>query len=545
MPEGAPTARPRVASRLATTLLALLLAALAGCGGSADDGILHRGIGPEPATLDPQVANTTQAFTPLRDLFEGLVAFSADGELVPAAAAGHEVSADYLVYTFTLREDGRWSNGEPVTAEDFVYSLRRLVDPATAAFYAKHLGAIENADEIVAGRLPPAELGVRALADGRLEIRLAYPQAYFLQLLAMPGAYPLHRASVEQHGRDFTRPGLLVSNGAYRLADRQLGSWIELERNPHYRDAADVAIERVRHHVTAEESAELYRYRAGELHVTQNVPPEAIAQLRAERPDELRIARFLGTYFYGFNLETAKLGEQPTLRRALSMAIDRETLTDKVIGRGELPAWGWVPPGVINYEPRRFNYADMPRDERHATARRLYREAGYGPDNPLEIEIRYNTAETHEQIALAVQAMWRDVLGFEATLVNEEFRVLVSNILEGSNTEIWRLSWNGDYPDATSFLSIFESADPSNLTGYANASFDALMKSAAQQTDPERRRLFLEEAEKTMLEDHPVIPLYFAVSKHLVSPRVAGWRDNVLDIHYSRDLRLRDPNDDN
>ncbi|MCB1845403.1 MAG: peptide ABC transporter substrate-binding protein, partial [Halioglobus sp.] len=366
---------------------------------------------------------------------------------------------------------------------------------------------------------------------------------YFISQLALPAAFPVHARSIAEHGDGFARAGKLISNGAYQLTSWELGSFIELTRNPYYWNNANTDIDRVRHHVTVEASAELYRYRAGELDITAVVPPEAYAQLARDRPDELRVAPFLGTYFYGFNLTGAKLRDNPKLRQALSMAIDRDVLTEKVTARGEKPAWGWVPPGVYNYESQRFSYADMPRAERHRMAQKLYREAGYGPENPLQIEVRYNTAETHERLALAVQSMWRDVLGFEATLINEEFRVLVANIHAMQLTEVFRLSWNGDYNDAYSFLSIFESGNPSNLTGYSNPEFDGLMQKAAEQVDAQSRRIYLEEAEREMLDDHPVVPLYFHVSKHLVNPRVRGWQDNVLDFHYSQHLSLRDSND--
>lgn len=531
-------------SFLCTLALVAALLLAGACSQSQDTSILNRGVGPEPESLDPHHARTTQAHIVLRDLFEGLTSYSADGQLVPAAAERWEISDDGLTYTFWLRPDARWSNNDPLTAEDFVYSFRRLVDPATAAFYAEHLIAIENAGDIVSGDEEPATLGVRAAGPQQLVVQLEYPVPYFLSLLALPSASPVHAGSVAEHGGSFARAGNLVSNGAYQLDAWELGAFIELSRNPLYWNVTNTRIGKVRFHVTVEPAAELNRYRAGELEVTSTVPSEAYAQIARDRPQELRVAPFLGTYFYGLNLEQPKLGENPALRKALSMAIDRDVLTEKVTARGEQPAYSWVPPGVFNYEPARFSYASLPRAERHEQARRSYAEAGYSDDNPLDIEIRYNTAETHERIALAVQAMWRDVLGFEAKLVNEEFRVLVANIREGSNTEVFRLSWNGDYNDANSFLSMFETGNPSNLTNYSNPSFDALVKSAAEQTEPLRRRLFLEEAEHVLLDDHPVIPLYYHVSKHLVSPRVSGWQDNVLDFHYSQHLSLSEPIDD-
>ena len=529
-----------------TGVLAILagLLLLAACTEPGTQSVLDRGVGPEPESLDPHRSRTAQSHTVLRDLFEGLVRYSPDGKLIPAAAERWDVSDDGLTYTFRLRSDARWSNNDAVTADDFVFSFRRLVDPATAAFYAEHLIAIEHAKDIVNGEREPDELGVRAAAPDQLVVQLAYPVPYFLSLLALPSASPVHAPSVTQHGDAFARPGTLITNGAYQLQDWELGAFIELTRNPYYWDNDNTAIDSVRFHVTVEPGAELNRYRAGELDITSTVASEAYAQVAKQRPDELRVAPFLGTYFYGLNLSKAKLRDKPALRRALSMALDRDGLTEKVTARGEQPAFSWVPPGVLNYQPARFAYADMPREERHAMAQRLYREAGFGPELPLELEIRYNTAETHERIALAVQSMWREVLGFEATLVNEEFRVLVANIREGSRTEVFRLSWNGDYNDANSFLSMFESGNPSNLPGYSNPSFDALLESAAQQTDPDRRRMFLEEAERVLLDDHPVIPLYYHVSKHLVSPKVDGWQDNVLDFHYSQHLSFRDSQND-
>jgi len=220
------------------------------------------------------------------------------------------------------------------------------------------------------------------------------------------------------------------------------------------------------------------------------------------------------------------------------MAVDRDVLVASVTGRGEAPAYSWVPPGVDNYEPRRFNYAEENQDERNTHARRLLQEAGYGPNNPLKFELRYNTSDTQQKIAVAVQSMWRNVLGAEATLVNEEFQVLLANMRAAEITQVFRSSWIGDYNDAHTFLSIMQSGNASNMPGYASDEFDALMERAAEQVEPKSRRLYMEEAERVLLADHPVIPLYFYVSKHLVSPDIVGWGDNVLDYHYSQHLSL-------
>jgi ABC-type oligopeptide transport system substrate-binding subunit len=250
------------------------------------------------------------------------------------------------------------------------------------------------------------------------------------------------------------------------------------------------------------------------------------------------VAPYLGVYYYGLNLTREPFKDNAKLREALSMAIDREILTEKITKRGEAPAYSWVPPGVDNYQAIRAPYADMNDDERYSTARRVYKESGYDKNNPLEVEIRYNTSETHQRIALAVQSMWREVLGFEATLINEEWQVLLSNMRAREVTQVFRSAWNGDYNDAHTFLQVMLGGNTANMTGYASEKYDSLMQRAAEQTDLGRRQLYLEEAERVLLADHPVIPLYFYVSKHLVSPRVGGWGDNVLDYHYSQHLSI-------
>lgn len=500
--------------------------------------VLRRGNGPEPESLDPHKARTIQAADVLRDIGEGLVGYSSSGELISAAAEKWEISEDGRQYDFWLRPEARWSNGETVTAEQFVISYRRLVDPATAAFYVQSVADIENAADIIAGSKPPESLGAEAPEATHLRVRLTNATPYFLSLLTHPSTFPIHPGSIEQHGDAFAKAGNLLSNGAYKLDAWEPGSVIRLSRNENYWNNAGTAIDKVHHYVTPEPHVELNRYRAGELDMTATVPPEAFAAVRKERPDELRVAPYLGVYYYGLNLTREPFKDNPKLRQALSMAIDREDLTEKITRRGEAPAYSWVPPGVDNYEAIRAPYAGMSTDERHAAAQRLYKESGYDVDNPLEVEIRYNTSETHQRIALAVQSMWRQTLGFEATLINEEFQVLLSNMRAKQVTQVFRSAWNGDYNDAHTFLQVFLSGNPSNMTGYSSEKFDSLMQRAAEQTDLGRRRLYLEEAERVLLTENPIIPLYFYVSKHLVSPRIRGWGDNVLDYHYSQHLSI-------
>jgi oligopeptide transport system substrate-binding protein len=523
-------------------LLLFVVLSLTACSGGSDGttplATLERGLPSDPETLDPQKARSTQAAEVLRDIGEGLLGYTATGELVPAAAASWEISEDGLSYTFHLRPEARWSNGDPVTAGDFVLGMLRLVDPATAAFYAQMIGAIDNASAIVTGEQPPDALGVTAVDPHTLRVQLTRPTPYLLALLTHPSTFPAHPGSLETHGDGFARPGRLVTNGAYRLDAWVPGSLVSLRRNEHYWNNAATAIDAVNYHVLVQDTSELNRYRAGELHITSTVPPDSFAQVKAEYGDQLRIAPYLGVYYYGFNLTKPPFKDNPLLRQALSMAVDREQLALSVTGRGEAPAYSWVPAGVQNYEPPLMSFSALSKTDRETLARRLYKEAGYGEDKPLRVELRYNTSDTNRKIAVAIQSMWAEVLGVETTLINEEFQVLLANMRDAEVTQVFRSSWLGDYNDAHTFLSVLLADSAANMPRYANREFDSLMSRAAEQVDLARRRLYLEEAERIMLADHPVIPLYFFVSKHLVSPAVSGWGDNVLDYHYSQHLSL-------
>jgi len=501
-----------------------------------NDSTLHRGLGTDPESLDAQKARSVQSANVLRDIGEGLLAYSADGQLAPAAAERWEIADDGLTYTFTIRADACWSNGEPLTAKHFVLGLRRLVNPANAAFYANTITDIVNAEAIIAGDMSVNQLGVEAIDAQTLRIELTQPVPYLLSLLTHPSTFPAHSKLGNVDTANAARTPL--SNGAYKLLSWEPGSLLRLQRNEHYWNNAATAVDLVHYHVIVEETVELNRYRAGELHTTDNVPPENFAAIKEQHGDELRISRYLGTYYFGFNLMRPPFKNNLQLRQALSMAMDRDVLVEKITGRGESAAYSWVPPGIDNYAPPQLSYTNLEQKERNAIARSLYQQAGYSDENPVQVELRYNTSDTQRRIALAVQSMWREALGFEATLVGEEFQVLLTNIREAQITEIFRGSWIGDYNDASTFLNLLLSGNPANMMGYASAEYDSLMQRAAAQIEPDRRRLYLEEAERALLADHAIMPVYFYVSKHLVRPEVHGWEDNVLDYHYSQHLSL-------
>lgn len=523
-------------------LLAASAAGLVGCGRDAGSTqaqrVFVRGNGPDPDSLDPHKARSWEAMVVLRDLFECLTRLDAQAASVPAAAESWTVSDDGLVYVFRLRENLKWSNGEPVIAEDFAAGMRRLVDPATASQYAQVIDVILNAPEIVAGKKPAAELGVAASDARTLTITLATPAPYLPGLLAHPSTGPLHRPSLEKLGERFARAGDQVSNGAFVLAEWLQGSYIRAARNPHYWNAAAVKLDAVKYAQIPDENAELRAYRAGELHSTAVVPRGQFDFIKQNLASELHISPQLSIYYFGFNLDRP-LFKNRDLRRALSLVVDRQRLADSVLRVGELPAHSWVPPGVYNYSAQAFDYAQRSMTERIAEARTLLARAGYSREKPLKFELRYNTGEVHAKVAVAVASMWKEALGVEVALAAVEFRSLMQDV-DRRDVDVFRLSWIGDYNDPYTFLQYLKSDFGINLPRYQSERYDALLDEGARQVDVSRRRALLEEAERVMLADHPLIPLYFYVNKHLVKPEVVGWYDNVMNVVYSQDLSLKE-----
>lgn len=523
-------------------LLAASAASLVGCGressSSGTQAVLVRGNGPDPDSLDPHKARSWEAMVVLRDLFECLTRLDANAATVPAAAESWTVTDDGLVYVFRLRENLRWSNGEPLVADDFAAGMRRLVDPATASQYAQVIDVVLNASDIVAGKKPATELGIAATDARTLTITLATPAPYLPGLMAHPSTAPLHRPSLEKLGDRFARAGEQVSNGAFVLAEWLQGSYILAKRNAHYWNAAAVKLDAVKYAQIADENAELRAYRAGELHCTAVVPRGQFDFIKENLAAELHIAPQLSIYYYGFNLDRP-LFKDLKVRRALSLVIDRERLATSVLRVGELPAYSWVPPGVFNYASQEFDYARTSIDDRYNEARRLLAEAGYSRSKPLKFELRYNTGEVHSKIAVAVASMWKEALGVEASLAAVEFRSLMQDV-DRRDVDLFRLSWIGDYNDPYTFLQYLKSDFGINLPHYKSKQYDSLLDEGARQVDVARRRDFLEQAERMMLAEHPVIPLYFYVNKHLVKPELVGWYDNVMNVVYSQDLSLKD-----
>jgi oligopeptide transport system substrate-binding protein len=374
--------------------------------------------------------------------------------------------------------------------------------------------------------------------DTTLIIELTAPAAYLPSLLSHPSTCPVHRLTLTQHPAELAKPGVMVSDGAFVLKEWVQGSHILAVRNHHYWNDAATHLEAVKYLLIPDENAELTRYRAGGLHTTYVVPRGQFDWIRANLADQLHIAPQLDTYYYGFNLDKPPFKDNPGLRRALSLVIDRDKLVERVLRVGELAAYGWIPPGVNNYTSQSLDYRNTPIPERIAEARRLYAQAGYSAERPLRFELRYNAGEVHNKVAVAVASMWKDALGVEARLTAVEFKSLLQDIDNGA-VEVFRSSWLGDYNDAYTFAQYFKSSFGINLPRYRSAEYDSLVNQAAVEVDAAKRRELLQSAERLMLRDHPLMPIYFYVNKHLVKPEVEGWYDNVMNVVYSKDLALR------
>jgi oligopeptide transport system substrate-binding protein len=523
-------------ARWRVALSALLI--LHGCGGSPNpatptDAILRRGLSSEPASLDPCAAADNYSVQVIQDLYEGLVQTGPDGEILPAVASSWVMDGPGTTYTFQLRPNARWSNGQPVRAKDFVFAWQRVVDPKAGSLVSNDLRLIAGAAAIIAGKSPPASLGVEAASDTELVVHLDQPAPYFLQLLTHSSTFPVFSdATAKSH-----QANTWVSNGAYVLSEWRPGSRLDLVKNDRYWDANDVHLAKVQYLIATDQYAQYAQYRAGQLDFTDTIPANAIAAQRAEHPSEVVIAPYSAVAYYGLNMTAHPLAENAKLRQALAMSIDRRRLVDG-LAAGQVPAFAIVPPGIWNYDSLPLQWSGLPDAERIAQAKQLYKEAGYSPAAPLHLRLLLNSNPSIKQTATLVAAMWREQLGVETTLTDEEFKVFLESRRDKKRWDVLRLSWNADYNDASNFLDIFRSASANNDTGYANPKFDALMDVATSTADKDARRELLESAEKILLADYTAIPLYFFVSKHLVKPYVLGFKPNPFDRIRSQSISL-------
>lgn len=522
-------------------ILAMSALLLAGCGKAqrqtaadraAQEGILLLGNGTEPKGLDPHTVTGVSEHNLISSLLEGLVAEDPQTlKPVPGGAESWDVSADGLTYTFHLRENAKWSNDDPVVASDFVFSFQRILSPGLAAEYAYMLYPLTNAKEFNEGKLTDfTQVGAKAVDDHTLVLSLHDPVPYFFQLLNHYSWWPVHPATILKFGAidnpqtPWTQPGNYVGNGPFVLKSWQTNQKIVVARNPLYWDAATVKLNGIEFLAIDDTETEERAFRNGQLHVTYSVPLHRIEFYQKKEPDLLRITPYLGTYFYRLNC-TRKPLDDARVRRALAMTINREQICRAILKADQLPAYCLTPPNTGGYVCEAKLAEDL------AEAKRLLAEAGY-PDGQgfPELRLLYNTSEAHKVIAEAIQQMWKTSLGIQISLDNQEWKVYLDS-MRRMDYDIVRASWIGDYDDPNTFLDMWVTDGGNNRTGWSNADYDRLIEAASRERDPAARFQRVQEAEALLVDEMPILPIYFYVRTTLIRPQVQGWYPTFLDHH--------------
>jgi oligopeptide transport system substrate-binding protein len=495
-----------------------------------------RHIKDEPASLDPLKAVGLPEIQVIRDLFEGLTNQDAQGKIVPGVAQSWS-SSDNKTWVFTLRNNARWSNGDPVTAQDFVYSWQRLVDPKNSSAFAWFAGlsGIQNAAAITKGEMTPDKLGVVAQSKNQLKVTLDRPVPWFPALVANVALFPVPQKIIAQQGDSWTSPGKLVSNGAYQLSERVVNEKIVLTRNPHYWDDAHSVLTKVTFVPINEESSATKRYRSNDIDITESFPKNMYALLKKTLPGEVYTPDQLGTYYYAFNTQKGPTADV-RVRKALSWSIDRKVIAEKVLGTGEKPAWHFTPDVTAGFKPLPTFMQQHDQNSLNAQAKSLLAAAGYGPGKPLKLKLLYNTSESHQKIAIAVASMWKKNLGVDVTLENQEWKTYIDSRNSG-NFDVIRASWVGDYNEPSTFLNLLTSGNSSNIARFNNADYDAVIAKASRETTDQVRNSDYNRAEQILAEQAPIAPIYQYTNGRLIKPWVKGYPiTNPEDVAYSREL---------
>ncbi|HHG8623550.1 TPA: ABC transporter substrate-binding protein [Raoultella ornithinolytica] len=499
---------------------------------------LVRNNGSEPASLDPHKVESDVEFNIISDLFEGLVSVSPAGEIQPRLAEKWE-NKENTVWTFHLRPGITWSDGTAITAQDIVWSWQRLVSPLTASPYSSYPGNmhIVNAKEIAEGKKAPETLGVKAVDDATLEVTLTQPNAAFLAMLAHPSLVPIDKVLVNRFGEQWTKPEHIVTSGPYKLSAWVVNERIVAERNPRYWDNEHTVINKVTWLPIHSEAADVNRYKAGEIDIVYTVPINQFAQLKKTMGDQLNVSPQLATYYYEFNTTRPPFND-PRVRLALNMALDKDIIAEKVLGQGQRPAWLISQPDIGGVKLQNPEYASWPREKRIAEAKKLLSEAGYSDSHPLVFNLLYNTSESHQRVAIAASSMWKKNLGVEAKLQNQEWKTMLDT-MHTHNFDAVRYAWIADYDDAATFLNNFRTGDSENTSQYSNPAYDEALKNAAKASDGVTRGKYYQQAEDLLEKDVPAVPVYHYVRTHLVKPWVGGFTPDKLGYYFTKDMYIK------
>jgi oligopeptide transport system substrate-binding protein len=504
---------------------------------ASDQSFTYRVLDDYPS-LDPQLIQDVEGAAVARDLFEGLMNEDAEGNIIPGVATGFTVSDDGLTYTFTLRPEAVWSDGVQVTAQHFVDGIRRAADPATASEYAWFLevAGILNAGAVTAGEMPLDQLGARAIDDTTLEITIDAPRPYFPQTSTFPTLFPARLDKITEHGANWMDPANIVVNGAFTLQEYTPAERLVRVRNPSYWNNDATILETVTALIIPDENAALTRYLAGELDMT-DVPAGQFPRLAEEYPDQAISFPNSCSYYYIFNLAESgpEAFKDVRVRQALSLAVDRDVIVENVLAGGQKPAYTFTHWAIPGWETPAIPAATMTQEERNAMAVSLLAEAGYGPDNPLAFEMIYNTSDSHAAIAVAMSQMWKQTLGVEATMANQEWATFLDT-RSTQSYELARGAWCADYAEPSTYLDLYTTSSGYNDGKYSNAQVDALMAEAKLAADP---MPLYQQVEEIAAADAAIIPIYHYASVRMMSPTLENWpTENLLQNWYSRDLYI-------
>jgi oligopeptide transport system substrate-binding protein len=501
------------------------------------NGTLRRGLPGDPRTLDPQLADDQFSLQVVRDLYEGLTAEDSSGRIVPGIAASWTVDQTGTVYVFNLRRDAKWSNGAPLTAKEFVDGLRRAVQPETGSGDAVLLSVVKGATDITSGHKNASELGVAAIDESTVRIELEHPAPFILQILSQPIAAPSYEGAPLVVKEESSKKNLGPYDGPYVLSSRVPGSFIDLTRNGNYWNASRVAIEKVRYVNVESEATELHEYIAGELDMTFTLPLADFKRISEQLGPQVQIDTTLGTTFLALNLANPDLRDHD-LREALSIAVDRDAIAQHVLP-GVQPAYTLVASGSNGYTPPKYEWMDWDRAHQLSFAKSLYARAGYSEKKPLRVRLYSASGETNQRVMIAVAGSWKQNLGVVSELISEEFRVFLVGRKDKNRWDVERVRWDADYDDPSSFLDVLAPGSNENDSGYDNPRFSELVRQATVEPRPSVRLDYLRSAEESMLNDYPIIPIYFVRSRRLVKPYVGGAQINPMDRTYSKNLFWR------
>ncbi|MEE3877619.1 MULTISPECIES: ABC transporter substrate-binding protein [Vibrio] len=505
----------------------------------AAEQVLVRANDAEAATLDPAKAEGMPEMHILRDLFEGLVIQDRDGNIVPGVAQSWETK-DNQTFVFHLRKDAKWSNGDPVTADDFVYALRRAVDPQLASpnVWYLEMTSIKNIVDVAEGKLPVEELGVKALDKYTLRFELESKVPYFVAMTGHTSMMPVHKSTVEQGGKPWSDPKQFVGNGAFVLDKWVVNERIELKKNPNYWDADNTHLTNVTYIPFENQNASINRYVVGEVDITSDVPTHMAQKLEQEYQDAYTVVPLLCTYYYAFNT-TRPPFDDVRVRQAVSYSIMRDVITNGVTQVGNLPAYTFAHQYTAGFDATQPDYSNWTQLQRDEKARQLLEEAGYGKDKPLDFKLLYNTSESNKAIAVAIASMLSDNLDAKVELENQEWKSYLVARKQG-NFDVMRASWCGDYNEASTFLSLLRSDSSGNFARYQSNEYDQAMDNALATTDDKKRQEYYDEAEKLIAADVPIAPIYYYMQARLVRPNVGGFaKNNVEGRIYSKDLYIK------